>query len=143
MADIRKVTDDFSVAPQIKAEDFAAAAATGFRHVINNRPDGEMFGQLTSAQAEAAASVAGVTYRHAPFQGAPTEEAVSVLEAQLEAAEGPVLAYCRSGTRSITTWAVVQGRKGNMSPEEIVAAGRQAGYDLEPMKDLLRSLSTR
>lgn len=143
MADIRKVNDDFSVSPQLRAGDFAALAAEGFRHVINNRPDGEMLGQLTSAEAEAAAKAAGVTYRHAPFQGPPTEEAINALEAQFDAAQGRVLAYCRTGTRSITTWAVLQGRKGKMSVEEIVAAGRQAGYDLEPMKDLLRSLSTR
>ncbi len=143
MLEIRKVTESFSVAPQLDAADFTAIAAAGFRHVLNNRPDGEMFGQLTSAEAEAAAADAGVTYHHAPFQGPPTEEAVNALEAQIDAASGPVLAYCRTGTRSITAWAVMEGRKGNMSAEEIVAAARQAGYDLEPMKDLLRSLSKR
>ncbi len=143
MADIRKVTEEFSVAPQLDAADFAEIAAAGYRHIINNRPDGEAGDQLSSAEAAAAAEAAGMTYQHAPFQGPPTPEAETVLAAQLAAAEGPVLAYCRSGTRSITAWALHQGRKGNMSADEIVSAGSQAGYDLEPLKGLLRSLSNR
>lgn len=143
MVEIRRVTDEFSVAPQIRADDFAKIADAGFRHVINNRPDGEALGQLTSAEAERQAEAAGVTYHHAPFKGPPTEEAINALEALMDAAEGPMLAYCRSGTRSITAWAMMQGRKGNMSAAEIVEAAGQAGYDLSPMKDLLRSLSKR
>lgn len=143
MAEIRKVVENFAVAPQISAKDMAEIAAAGFRHVINNRPDGEALGQLTSAKAEEAAKAEGLSYQHAPFQGPPTDEAVSALEQQLANAEGPVLAYCRSGTRSITAWAILQGRKGNMTAADIVKAASQAGYDLEPMKDLLRSLSKK
>lgn len=141
MAEIRKVTEDFAVAPQMSGEDFTEVAAAGYRHVINNRPDGEAPGQLPSAEAEIAAKAADLSYVYAPFQGPPPADALNALEAQFAAAEGPVLAFCRTGTRSITAWALWQGRKGNRSPEEIVAAASQAGYDLEPMKDLLRNLS--
>lgn len=143
MVEIRKVTEDFAVAPQVSAKDFVEIAAAGYRHVICNRPDGEMLGQLSLEKAQAEAEAAGLSFRAAVFQGPPPEEALSALEAQIDVAQGPVLAYCRTGTRSITAWAVLQGRKGNMSPEDIVAAGKNAGYDLEPMKDLLRSLSSR
>lgn len=143
MVELRKVTDDFSVSPQVRADDFAKIADAGFRHVINNRPDGEALGQLTSAEAQKAAEAAGVTYHHAPFKGQPSEEAIQTLEGLMDAGTGPVFAYCRSGTRSITAWAMMQGRKGNMSAAEIVEAAGQAGYDLSPMKDLLRSLSRK
>ena len=64
MTDFRRVTDDFSVSPQIDLEDMAAAAAQGFTLVINNRPDGEQPGQPTSAEVEAAAKAAGLDYDH-------------------------------------------------------------------------------
>lgn len=137
MADIHRVTGEFAVAPQLRPEDFAALKALGFRQVINNRPDSEAPGQMTSAEAEAAAKAAGLAYVHAPFVGRPTEEAV----AAAANAAGPTLAFCRSGTRSITAWALAQAQKGGMSPEEIVLAAQNAGYDLSAMKDLLRRLS--
>ena len=137
MADIRHVTEGFAVAPQLSSVDFAELKALGFRQVINNRPDGEAPGQMTSAEAEAAAKEAGLTYVHAPFVGRPTEEAV----AAAANSAAPTLAFCRSGTRSINAWALAQAQKGGMSPEEIVLAAQNAGYDLSPMKDLLRRLS--
>ena len=76
MADIRVVTDRFSVAPQIALEDFAQLASAGYRHIINNRPDGESPDQPSSAVIEVAAKQAGLTYVHAPFVGQPTADAV-------------------------------------------------------------------
>jgi uncharacterized protein (TIGR01244 family) len=137
MADIHRVTEEFAVAPQLAPADFAELKALGFRQVINNRPDSEAPGQMTSAEAEAAATAAGLAYVHAPFVGRPTEDAI----AAAANAAAPTLAFCRSGTRSIGAWALAQAPKGGMSPDEIVLAARNAGYDLSPMKDLLRKLS--
>ena len=72
MADIRKVTPEFSVAPQIGPEDVPAAKAQGFVKLINNRPDGEVPGQPTSAEMEQAARAAGLDYVFIPFVGRPT-----------------------------------------------------------------------
>ena len=130
MSDFRKVTDEFSVAPQIGVEDIAAAADQGFTLVINNRPDGEAPGQPTSAQMEAAARAAGVEYVHIPVVGGPTLEQVEAVEAAIAEAKGPVLAFCRSGTRSIVTWSLGQARTGARPRGELVQLGEQAGYDL-------------
>jgi uncharacterized protein (TIGR01244 family) len=130
MSDFRKVTDDFSVAPQIGVDDIAAAADQGFTLVINNRPDGEAPGQPTSAQMEAAARAAGVEYVHIPVVGGPTLEQVEAVEAAIAEAKGPVLAFCRSGTRSIVTWSLGQARIGARPRGELVQLGEQAGYDL-------------
>ncbi len=138
MAEIRQVTDQFAVAPQLEIEDFVELADLGFRHIINNRPDGEAPGQATSAEAQAAAKAAGLTYVFAPFVGPPTQEAVEAAGK----AGGKTLAYCRSGTRSVTAWAIAQARAGGPVDAIIEAAGN-AGYDLSPMATALRQLGAR
>lgn len=138
MADIRQVTEQFAVAPQVELDEFADFAAMGFTHIINNRPDGEAGDQPSSAEAEAAAKAAGLTYVHAPFVGQPTAEAVKAVMN----AKGKTLAYCRSGTRSVTAWAFAQASE-NGNAEEIVSAAENAGYNLGPLGGLLRQLGAR
>jgi uncharacterized protein (TIGR01244 family) len=130
MADIRKVTDDFSVAPQIAPGDMAEAAKAGFTLVINNRPDGEAPGQPTSAEMEAAAKAAGLDYVHIPVAGGPGPAQVEAVAQAVAEATGPVLAFCRSGTRSIVTWSIGQVQSGAMPRGELVSLGAGAGYDL-------------
>src|ERR1051326_5151675 len=116
MASIRPVTGDFAVAPQIDASELKSIAADGFRQVINNRPDGEEPGQPSSAEMAAAAGAAGLAYLHAPVRGMPTREQVEAVDAALVA--GPTLAFCRSGTRSIMTWALAEAISGRRTREE-------------------------
>lgn len=141
MAEIRKVTEQFSVAPQLVAEDFAEVAAAGFAHILNNRPDGEDMGQLATSDAEAAAQEAGLSYAYEPFQGPPTQESVDALKAVFADAKGPVLAYCRTGTRSVTAWAAYMAQSGGAPVDEILANVRGAGYDLDGLRPALESLA--
>ena len=129
MADIHKVTDDFSVAPQIGADELAALASAGFRLVINNRPDHEQPGQPTSDEMAEAAAAAGLDYVHVPVRGGPGPDQVDAVAAALAEAKGPTLAFCRSGTRSIVTWALGQARAG-ASRAELISLAAGAGYDL-------------
>src|SRR6059058_1743209 len=108
MTQFRKVTDTFSVSPQISPADLADAAAQGYTLVINNRPDGEAPGQPTSAELEAAARAAGLDYVFAPVVGRPGPAQVGAVRDAVAEADGKVLAFCRSGTRSILTWAMGQ-----------------------------------
>jgi uncharacterized protein (TIGR01244 family) len=130
MSDFRRVTDDLSVAPQISVADVAEAAAQGFKTIINNRPDGEAEDQPSGHEIEAAAKAAGLAYHHLPVRGGPTPEQVAATEALMGQVAKPVLAFCRSGTRSIVTWSLAQARSGAKSRDELVGLGRQAGYDL-------------
>ncbi|HEV7386421.1 MAG TPA: TIGR01244 family sulfur transferase [Phenylobacterium sp.] len=130
MTDFRHITDDLSVAPQIGVADVAEAARQGFTTIINNRPDGEEPSQPPGAAIEAAAKAAGLAYVHIPVRGAPGPAEVEAVRQVVDAAEGPVLAFCRSGTRSITTWSIGQAMSGAMSRGDLVSLGRQAGYDL-------------
>lgn len=129
MADIRPITDDFAVAPQIELGDLQDVAARGYRLVINNRPDGEAPGQPTSAEMEVAARAAGLDYRHIPVRGGPGPAEVFALRDAVTGAPGPVLAYCRSGTRSIVTWSLAQLTSG-APRDDLIQLGREAGYDL-------------
>ena len=125
-----KLTDRVTVAPQIAAADFAALAAAGVRTVINNRPDGEELGQLSSAEAARLAAAAGLAYRHIPVTAATlSDEAVSAFRQEV-AASGTVLAYCRSGTRSATLWALGEILAGGLSCDAALAIGRANGLDL-------------
>jgi uncharacterized protein (TIGR01244 family) len=132
-ADIRKVTDRFSVAPQIEPADVETARARGFVKLINNRPDGEVPGQPTNAEMQAAAAAAGLGYVHIPFAGRPTQEQAEAVAREADASEGPVLAFCRSGTRSITAWSIGQALAGRRTPDELVELAAGAGYDLSPL----------
>lgn len=129
MADIRHVTDSFAVAPQIALGDLRDVASRGFKLVINNRPDGEAPGQPDSAEMQAAAERAGLAYLHIPVVGGPGPAQVAAVRQAVEGAGGPVFAFCRSGTRSIVTWAIGEAQAGR-SRSELVGLGQAAGYDL-------------
>jgi uncharacterized protein (TIGR01244 family) len=130
MTAFRRVTDSLSVSPQIALDDLGRAAREGFVLVINNRPDDEEPGQPSSAQVEAAARAAGLDYRHIPVRGGPTHDQVEAVRRAVEGAEGPVLAFCRSGTRSIVTWSLGQAASGAADRATLVRQGADAGYDL-------------
>lgn len=130
MTDFRHVTDDLSVSPQISVADVEAAAAAGFKTLINNRPDGEDPAQPSSHEIEAAAAAAGLAYFHIPVRGGPTGEQVEATGKVLAQAAKPVLAFCRSGTRSIVTWSLCQAMSGAKGRDELIGLGRKAGYDL-------------
>ena len=130
MTQFLKVTDQFSVSPQITLADMASAAEQGFVLVINNRPDGEDPSQPSSAQMQAAAEAAGLGYVHIPVVGGPTPDQVEQVRQAIEQTDGPVLAFCRSGTRSIVTWSIGQALSGERTPAELIGLGAGAGYDL-------------
>lgn len=130
MSDFRRVTDDFTTSPQISVEDVAEAARLGFKTIVNNRPDGEDPAQPAAAEIEAAARAAGLAYVHIPVRGGPTPDQVAQMRDFIAASPQPVLAFCRSGTRSIVTWSLGEAAAGARPRDELIALGRQAGYDL-------------
>ncbi len=132
MTDFRKVTDRFSVSPQITPDEARAAATSGVALIISNRPDGEAPDQPATAEIEAAARAAGAEFRHLPFAGRPTPEQAAAQAEAVASASGPVLAFCRSGTRSITAWALGEAAQGR-DRDELVRLAAAAGYDLRPV----------
>jgi uncharacterized protein (TIGR01244 family) len=132
MPQFRQVTDRFSVSPQITVEEARAAADAGFVLIIQNRPDAESEGQPHGGDIEAAARAGGADYMFLPVVGRPTPEQAKAQAEAVAAAKGPVLAFCRSGTRSVTAWAMGEAA-GGRNREELVRLAAAAGYDLAPV----------
>ncbi len=130
----KKLTAELSVAPQITPANVAEIATQGFRSIICNRPDGEGADQPSFAEIERAAAAAGLAFRYDPVQSGKVSDAhAAVFGAALDSLPKPVLAYCRTGTRSTTLWALSQaGRKPLM---EIVETAKSAGFDLSGVAD--------
>jgi uncharacterized protein (TIGR01244 family) len=99
-----RIDEKVSVAGQIDPADVTRAAAQGFRRVVNNRPDGEALDQPAGAAIAEAAAAAGLDYVAIPIAGGFTMPQVEAMAAALD--DGPVLAFCRSGTRSTNLWAL-------------------------------------
>ena len=137
----RKVDEQFFVASQLEPADFAAARDQGVRTIINNRPDGEVWVQLSSAEAEGLAREAGLDYVHIPVvSGQMTREDVDAMRRAVAEREGPILAYCRSGTRSCHLWALGSAADGRPA-SEIVEGAAGAGYDLASMHFVAESVT--
>ena len=115
----------------------AEAAERGVTLAINNRPDGEEAGQWSSADLEAAARAAGLDYLHIPIVDVLSEDKVAALTEALLGAEGRVLLFCASGTRSTYLWAMAQAKAGEY-PEALERSARYAGYNLRPLMPWLR-----
>ncbi|RYY41540.1 MAG: TIGR01244 family phosphatase [Sphingomonadales bacterium] len=138
---IRTIDDSISVAPQLSPEDMTALAAAGFGFVINNRPDDEEGGQPSSAEMRAAAEAAGMGYVAIPtVMGGMTRAQVDEMAAALGSTDRPVLAYCRSGTRSCNLWALAEASRGG-DPQELTAKAAAAGYDLSGIRPVLDQLA--
>lgn len=140
---IRKIDDKVSVAPQITPEDVPALAAAGFKGIVNNRPDDEELGQPSGDALRAAAIEAGLLYAAIPVTHAGFSAVqVEAMADALAEADGPVLAYCRSGTRSCNLWALAEASRGG-DPDALTAKAAGAGYDISGIRPLLDGLSGR
>ena len=134
---LHKLTEQLSVAPQISPEDMAELASAGFRSVINNRPDGEADGQPSSALLASTAASHGLAYRHLPVISGQlsSQNAVDFSDA-LRHLPSPVLAFCRSGTRSCSLWVL----QADGDADAVLDMARRAGYDLQSLRPkMLRS----
>lgn len=137
----RRLTDIIFVASQITVADVADARNAGITRIINNRPDDESSDQTPGADIERAARAAGLEYLAIPVTHAGFAEwQVTAMADALENANGKVLAYCRTGTRSTLLWALARASKGD-HPAVLAEQAADAGYDLSPvaaMMDILR-----
>ena len=137
----RQLTDRIWASPQITPDDVARAAAMGITLIINNRPEGEAPDQPAGAAIAEAAAAAGLGYVEIPVSHAGfSQPQVAAMRAALAGATGPVLAFCRSGTRSTLLWALAEA-SGGADPAGLATAAAGAGYDLAPIAAMLDMLA--
>ena len=138
--DIRPISPAYAVSPQIEAGDIPAIVAAGFTTILCNRPDAEVPSPLQAATIGAAAEAAGLHFVVIPVTHQTLNaQVVAAQAAAMAASQGPVLAYCASGTRSSIVWSLGQAR---LQPADtIIAATARAGYELSGLRAQLDALA--
>ncbi len=140
--ELRQLTDGVTVAGQIDPTEIPLLAQKGFRTIICNRPDGEAADQPSFAEVEKAAAAHGMTVFYIPVAGSAIGETdVEAFGQALASSPQPVLAYCRSGTRSAVLWSLSQA--GKLPIEDILLRAMRAGYDLSAMEPRLEAMQRR
>jgi sulfide:quinone oxidoreductase len=135
MLTIRKINERLSVAPQIAVDDLTAIADAGYSAVICNRPDGESPDQPSTEDFAAEAKKAGLEFHHIPVSGHFPPTAVEAFGSAVDASQGPVLAWCLSGTRSACLWALAEAGRSDVT--SVLNQAAEAGYDLSGLTPLL------
>ena len=127
--EFRKLTDELTVSPQVSAHDMEAIKAAGFRSVICHRPDGEAPDQPLFAEIRDAAAKAGMEIRYQPIvPGMLSDLDANEFGTLVAELPKPVFAYCRTGTRSASLWALSRAQSRPLP--EILAATKAAGFDM-------------
>ena len=135
--DLRKLTNEVSVSPQIIAADVPHIAGAGFRSIMCNRPDGEEHGQPELCDIEAAAQQEGLAFTCVPIiSGGVGQDDINAFDRALHDLPKPILAYCRSGTRCTMIWAITQ--VGRLDGDEIIDCADKAGYDVRAIVDQMQ-----
>jgi len=133
MTTAMQLTDQLWVAGQISPDDLKEIADNGVKTVICNRPDGESADQFSYQEIEHAAKNLGLEIAYCPVvSGRMTEEDVKLFKSLMETLPAPYLAYCRSGMRSTTIWALSQS--DSIPSDVLIATAANAGYDLSPLR---------
>lgn len=140
--DLRKITETYSVTPQIDPSDVATLAGMGVKTLICNRPDAENPAPLQAAAIQAEAEAHGIDFIFNPFQGhTMTQDHVDEQRDALADAEGPVVGYCASGNRSTVVWAF--GVAGHVPVDDIIALATSYGYPFEQLRPALEAAAAR
>lgn len=105
MLQIKPVSSQFSVSPQIVVDDLSVIAKLGYKSVINNRPDGEEYDQATNDKLKEKCFELGIEYKYLPvISGEITAQNFQDMNKNISVMTKPILAFCRSGTRSCLLW---------------------------------------
>ena len=131
---LKPLSPDFSVTPQIEATEVAELAMRGFKSIIGNRPEGEAPDQPSWPSLVAEAEQHGMSVRQIPVvPGQIGPDDVRLFAAALRDLPTPIAAFCRTGTRSAMLWALANPE--GLSVDERIARAAAQGYDLAPLRE--------
>jgi sulfide:quinone oxidoreductase len=138
--EIKRISRFLSVSPQIDTGHVRQIAVQGFRTIINNRPDREKINQPLARDLSAEAVSHGMVFVNQPvISGHVTIGDSERFAAELHLAEGPVLAFCRSGTRCTILWALSEARHREV--DEIMSFASSIGYDLKKYRENMEQIA--
>lgn len=138
---IKSISPFLSVSEQIRPEDVETIAEQGFKAVINNRPDHESDDQPATEDIRAEVEKHGLEWRHMPVVAGSLEDSnVAAFAAAMEELPGPVLAYCRTGTRSASLWALHAAT--HLDVHAVLGTTAEAGYDLSGLTPRMRAMAS-
>ena len=133
---LKKVSPRFFISDQLSVTDVGIAAAQGIRTIVNNRPDGEEQTQPASDELRKAAESLGLGFVDLPIKpGKITDAHVEKFEELSRDTPAPILAFCRSGARAMSLWALTEARTLNV--DAVLGTAEEAGHDLESLRDRL------
>ena len=136
-----EIAPGLAIAAQIKADDVAALAEQGVRTIINNRPDGEEASQAPAAVVGDEAKKHGVAYIYLPVTTATISTAdVAAFDRALEESAKPIVAHCRSGSRTYHLWAAAEALNRKVDPAALVSEAAAKGFDLKALPDIVARL---
>jgi len=134
-----KINNELTVSDQITIEDLKEIVAQGYKTIFCNRPDQESEGQLAFLLIEKEAQNLGIKAIHQPVIGGQiSDNDIEAFRSYFESAQKPIFAYCRTGSRCSTLWALSHAKI--LPIDEILSKTKNAGYDLTPLKDRLNGL---
>jgi uncharacterized protein (TIGR01244 family) len=137
---LMELAPGLTAAGALSADNIEALAASGVKTIVNNRPDGEDPGQLAADEARALCAAHGIAYHHIPFVAATLTKAdIDAFDKVLASEPPPMVAHCRSGTRSTMIWALTRMRQGE-DPAALVALGARNGVDISALPMLAAKL---
>ena len=126
---LNKIIEDYVVSDQITEEDIEQLKEAGFKTIFCNRPDNEEQNQVTVKSIQDKAIESGLDFIHQPVIGGQiSQNDIDQFSDYFDAAEKPIFAYCRTGTRSSMLWALSES--GKRSIDEILRLTSAAGYNL-------------
>ena len=132
----KQLADGIAVSPQLTLADVGRAAREGYRSIISNRPDGEEAGQPKAAAIQAEAERHGLAFAHIPIvSGKASDTDADEMRRALDTLPGPVLAYCRSGARSTTLWALANADRTD--PATLMRQASGADHDIAALEPAL------
>ncbi|MGE0699414.1 MAG: TIGR01244 family sulfur transferase [Hyphomicrobiaceae bacterium] len=129
------LTPSIHVRDQLKLPEIGRIKSAGYRTIIDLRPDGEAPDQPGSEAVRKAAEAEGLRFAYVPTpRGNIPDATVDQLAGALAAAEGPVLLYCRSGSRAARVWALAEASRVDGPDKALIAdAVRKAGQEIDDL----------
>lgn len=129
MSDVKKVSDDLSVAGQISAEELKKLAIEGFKSVLNLRdPDETGFFHNEQQQAE----IVGLEYANVPLNPKePNQQLTAKAILEIDHLPKPILIHCAGGARAAGIALIADAIQAGLTYEEIVQKATELDINLE------------